>query len=147
MYKHILIPTDGSTVAEKAVDAAIEFAREAQARVTCFTAMPEYRIPTRGEILSGSMESFDAYERRAHEQAKAILERVAARARAVGVDVDTDMALSDTPYEAIIKAAVRHDCDLIFMASHGRRGVAELVHGSQTRGVLSHSKIPTMVYR
>jgi nucleotide-binding universal stress UspA family protein len=147
MYKHILIPTDGSQVAEKGVDAAIDFAREAHARVTCFTAMPEYRIPTQGEILSGRMESYDAYERRAQEQAQAILERVAARARAAGVDVDTDMVLSDTPYEAIIRAAVRHECDLIFMASHGRRGVAELVHGSQTRGVLSHSKIPTMVYR
>jgi nucleotide-binding universal stress UspA family protein len=147
MYTHILIPTDGSELAEKAVEAGIELARLTRARVTAFTAVPEYEVPGESEIMSRGMISPAEHERRSKEKADAVLERVAARARAAGVDCDTEFALSDRPWEAIIEAARRHGCDLIFMASHGRRGLAALVHGSETQGVLTHSAIPTMVYR
>jgi nucleotide-binding universal stress UspA family protein len=147
MYTHILIPTDGSELAEKAVEAGIELARLTRARVTAFIAVPEYQVPSEGEIVSRTAVSFDEHERRSKEKADAVLERIEARARAAGVDCDTDFALSDRPYEAIIEAARKHGCDLIFMASHGRRGLSALVHGSETQGVLTHSSIPTMVYR
>ena len=148
MFKHILIPTDGSETAEKAVEAGIDFAREANAKVTWFTAVPEYELPTQAAILSRQdIVTPDEHARRSRDKAEAIFGKIAARARAAGIDCDTDYVQSDYPYEAIIDAAKRHQCDLIFMASHGRSGISALVHGSQTKDVLTHSTIPTLVYR
>jgi nucleotide-binding universal stress UspA family protein len=147
MYKHILLPTDGSKLSDKAVKAAIEFAREARAQVTAFTAVPEYPIPDEIELMNRRAMSYAQYEVKAKAEAKKTLRKVAARARAAGVSCKEDYALCDRPYEAIIKAARKHGCDLIFMASHGRRGISALLHGSQTREVLTLSDIPTLVYR
>jgi nucleotide-binding universal stress UspA family protein len=147
MYRHILIPSDGSELAEKAVEAGIEFARKINARVTGFTAVPEYRTPSETELMAKHVISLAEYEDQAKRNAERILERIAARARAAGVEYDADFVQSDHPYEAIVRAAEAHGCDLIFMASHGRRGLSALVHGSETRGVLTHSTIPTLVYR
>jgi nucleotide-binding universal stress UspA family protein len=147
MYKHILIPTDGSELSRKAIDAALEFARETHAKVTAFTAVPEYQIPSEVELMSKRAISLDTYQRQAEQIAHSTLEPVEQTARAAGVDCDVDYALSDQPYQAIIDAAEKHGCDLIFMASHGRRGISALIHGSQTQGVLTHSTIPTLVYR
>jgi nucleotide-binding universal stress UspA family protein len=146
MYKHILIPTDGSEVAGKAVDEGLEFAKWAGASVTFFTALPEYQLPT-GEIFSRTAESLPDYERRAAQEAQRLLEGIAERARQAGVAADTEYALSDRPWQAIIRAAEKHGCDLIFIGSHGRRGVSAFLYGSETREVLSHSRIPTLVCR
>lgn len=147
MYRHILIPSDGSELAEKAVEAGIEFARSIHARVTGFTAVPEYRTPSESELMAKHVISLAEYEEQAKRNAERILERIGTRARAAGVEYDADFVQSDHPYEAIVRAAEAHGCDLIFMASHGRRGFAALMHGSETRGVLTHSTIPTLVYR
>ena len=147
MYKHILIPTDGSELSQKAIEASIEFAREAHARVTGFTAVPEYQIPSEVEMMARRAISLEQYEREAKQQAESRLQKIADRAREAGVEYDADYAHSDRPHEAIIRAAEKHGCDLIFMASHGRRGISALVHGSETQGVLTHSTIPTIVYR
>jgi nucleotide-binding universal stress UspA family protein len=147
MYRHILIPSDGSDLAEKAVDAGIEFARSIRARVTGFTAVPEYRAPSESELMAKQAISLAEYEQQARRNAERILERIAQRARAAGVEYDADYSQSDHPHEAIVRAAEAHGCDLIFMASHGRRGLSALVYGSETRGVLTHSTIPTLVYR
>jgi nucleotide-binding universal stress UspA family protein len=148
MYKHILIPTDGSETAEKAVAAGIQFARDANARITWFTAVPPYRPPSEGEMLARAhIVSLDEHEKRSREQAENMLARPAQRAREAGVECETDYAQSDHPYEAIIAAAKRHECDLIFMSSHGRKMLPALFFGSETRDVLSHSTIPTLVYR
>jgi nucleotide-binding universal stress UspA family protein len=147
MYKHILIPTDGSKLADKAVVAGLEFARKAKAKVTWFTAMPEYKLPSEGEIMARRGLSIEEHEKAVRAKAQQMLKRLQRRARAAGVACEGDYALSDRPAAAIIAAAQRHGCDLIFMASHGRRGVAALVHGSETRDVLTRSKIPTLVYR
>ncbi|HXM80464.1 MAG TPA: universal stress protein [Burkholderiales bacterium] len=147
MYKHILIPTDGSETADKAVDAGIDFARQANARITWFTAVPEYRLPGQGEVVSRKAISLDEHDRRSREQAEAIFAKVMPRAVAAGVECDSDYAQSDHPYQAIIASAERHGCDLILMASHGRHGISALLHGSETRDVLTHSSIPTLVYR
>ena len=147
MFKHILIPTDGSKFSEKAVQAAIEFARDAKARVTVFTAMPTYPVPSRSQLLSGKFENIAKYEERTIAKAEKMLSKIAESGRYAGVEAKCEVKLSDEPYEAIISAARSNGCDLIFMASHGRTGFQELLHGSQTHEVLSHSKIPTLVYR
>jgi nucleotide-binding universal stress UspA family protein len=147
MYKHILIPTDGSKTAAKAVEAGIDFAREARAKVTLFTAVPEYKPPSEAEILGRHVVSLEEHERRSLEKADAVLDPAAQQVRAAGVECETAFAESDHPYQAIIEAAERRGCDLIVMSSHGRHGLAALWHGSETREVLAHSRIPTLVYR
>lgn len=147
MYKHILIPTDGSPTADKAVDAGIEFARAAKAKVTLFTAVPEYQPPNESEIMQRNVVSLWDHERISRDKAQAILQPAAERVRAAGIECDTAYGESDQPYRAIIEAAQSHGCDLILMSSHGRQGLAELWHGSETREVLTHSRIPTLVYR
>ena len=147
MYKHILIPSDGTELSDKAIEAGVEFARESKAKVTGFTAVPEYQVPTEDEMMARRGVSLAQYEQDARLKAQRTLQRIIDRASAAGVEYEADYALSDRPYEAIIRAAQKHRCDLIFMASHGRRGISALIHGSQTRDVLTHSTIPTLVYR
>jgi nucleotide-binding universal stress UspA family protein len=114
--------------------------------VTAFTAMPEYHMQS-AEIVSRNIESLEHFERRSAQEAKQLLDGIAERARSAGVAFDADFALSDRPWQAIIRAAEKNGCDLIFIASHGRRGVSALLHGSETREVLVNSRIPTLVYR
>lgn len=147
MYKHILIPTDGSATADKAVEAGIAFAREAGARVTLFTAVPEYEVPNEAAVMARQIVSIDEHDRRSAKSARDVLDPAARRARAAGVDCDTDFAQSNRPSEAIVAAAAGHGCDAIFMSSHGRMGLSRLWHGSETEEVLTHSTIPTLVYR
>jgi len=147
MYKHILIPTDGSPTADKAVQEGLAFAREAGARVTFFTAVPEYEVPNEAALMARHVISVYEHDRRSAQRAQEILAPAARRARDAGVDCDTDSAQSNRPSEAIVAAASSHGCDAIFMASHGRTGIARLWHGSETEEVLTHSEIPTLVYR
>jgi nucleotide-binding universal stress UspA family protein len=147
MYKHILIPTDGTETAEKAVKAGLTFAKWARAKVTLFTAMPEYRIPTSGEFVSRSVMSMAEYERRSMAQAKKLLDKAARRAKTAGVKTAAAAVLSDQPGQAIVAAADKNGCDLIFIGSHGRKGLSALLLGSQTHEVLYRSRIPTLVYR
>jgi len=148
MYKHILIPTDGSRTAQKAVEAGIDYARESGARLTFFTAVPEYEGPLVSEVMAHKpVMSLAEHARLSAEKASAILAPALERARSCGVTFDADHALNDQPYRAIIEAARRHGCDAIFMSSHGRNGLARLLRGSETFAVLSHSDIPTVVLR
>jgi nucleotide-binding universal stress UspA family protein len=142
VYKHILIPIDGSPSAEKAIAAGIEFARNAKARVTLFTAVPEKRPA--GE--SQRVARWD-HERISCDSAQGILRPAAARLRAAGVECDTAYAECERPHEAIIDAARARCCDLILMSSLGRRELSELWYGSETHAVLEHSSIPTLVCR
>jgi nucleotide-binding universal stress UspA family protein len=147
MYQHILIPTDGTETADKAVVAGIDYAREAGARVLFFTAMPEYHLPSQAELMARRGTPLHEYERQARDAAAAILERAASRARQAEVSFATEYALSDRPSAAIIDTAKRHGCDAIFMATHARTGFAAFLHGSETRDVLVNSDIPTLIYR
>ena len=147
MYKHILIPTDGTPTAEKAVAAGLKFARWSKAKVTVFTAVPEYRLPTTSEVAARKVMPIAEYERRAKAQGQKLLDKVARRARAAGVTLAAETALSDRPAEAIVAAAQKNGCDLIFIGSHGRAGIKAMLLGSQTHEVLSRSSIPTLVYR
>ena len=147
MYKHILIPTDGSATAEKGIEAGIAFAREAGARITFFTAVREYQPPSESDPAGRHAPSLWDHERISRDKAQAILQPAVERARAAGVEAATAYAQSDHAYEAIVEAAESRGCDLILMSSHGRDGLAGLWYGSDTRDVLAHSSIPTLVYR
>ena len=147
MYKHILIPTDGSPIADKAVQEGLEFARETGARVTFFTAVPEYEVPNDAAVMARQIISIDEHDRRSAKLAGEILAPAAGRAREAGVEFDTNFVQSNRPSEAIVAAARDHGCDAIFMASHGRTGLARMWQGSETEAVLTHSAIPTLVYR
>jgi nucleotide-binding universal stress UspA family protein len=147
MFKHILIPTDGSPVAIKAVRAGIRFAHEIGAKVTAYQAIGTLltHIDEEGYVVDPKMH--DAFERTARETAQRRLDAIGKLARTAGVTFNSAVTMVDTPYKGIIDAAKKHKCDVIFMASHGRRGVSGLLMGSVTQKVLTHCKIPVLVYR
>jgi len=147
MYKHILIPTDGSAIAEKAVTAGLEFARETSAKVTLFTAVPEYQPPSECDVMARRVVSVAEHDRNSEQRAQEILARAVDEARAAKLTFDTAYVQSNQPWQAIIEAAEHHGCDAIFMASHGRKGLAAAWYGSQTKEVLTHTTLPTLVYR
>lgn len=147
MFKHILVPTDGSQLSQDTVRRAVAFAKEAGARVTAFFAKPEYPVTYFGEGALIDPTTPEKFSEMADQQAKEVLDFVAEECRKVEVDCQTMSATSDIPYEAIIGAAEKAGCDLIFMASHGRKGISGLLLGSETNKVLTHSKIPVLVYR
>lgn len=147
MFKHLLVPTDGSQLSDAAVGRAVTFAKEAGARVTFFYAQPDFPMPIYGEGALIDPTTPEQFAKSAEQEAKNILDKAKTAADDVGVVADTDTAVNEVPYEAIIDAADRHGCDLIFMASHGRRGIAGLLLGSETQKVLTHSKIPVLIYR
>ena len=145
MYKHILVATDGSELSDKAVDAAVGLAGNLGAKLTGFHATQDYPImpfPDVAGSLTPAMWKTDQGKR-----ARRILEKVEAKAKKAGVACDTGFSLAVHPYEAIIQAAKKARCDLIVMASHGRRGIKGIVLGSETNKVLTHSKLPVLVVR
>jgi nucleotide-binding universal stress UspA family protein len=145
MYKHILLPTDGSELSATAVRDGVRFAKEIGARVTALHVTP----PFHSTELSPSAyaQHIHEHDAKAKESAQRALGAVADVARAAGVPCTTEHRVSHSPYEAIIALAAEAGCDLIFMASHGRRGVAALLLGSETNKVLTHCKIPVLVTR
>ena len=147
MFKHILLPTDGSRLSARAAKAAVRFARANGARITAFHAAPPYRPDISGDFVPASFMSLAEYTKQAKTRADRYLGQVKQLADAAKVRCAGARASSDMPHEAIIKAAKAHKCDLIFMASHGRRGLAGLLIGSDTTKVLTHCKLPVLVYR
>jgi nucleotide-binding universal stress UspA family protein len=145
MYKHILLPTDGSELSARAVREGIQFAREIGARVTVVTVTPPfYPAEMSPSSLTAHAEEHEAKSKAAAERALAPAAEAAAAARVPCTPV---RRVSDSPFEEIIKVAGEAGCDLIFMASHGRRGVSALLLGSETNKVLTHSRVPVLVTR
>jgi nucleotide-binding universal stress UspA family protein len=147
MFKHILVPTDGSPLSTEAVRKAVEFAKEAGARITLFYAKPDYPVAFYGEGALIDPTTPEKFAEMAEKQAREILGAAEEIARTAGVPAAVRTDTNDSPYDAIISAATAAGCDLIFMASHGRRGLSGLLLGSETQKVLTHSKIPVLVYR
>jgi nucleotide-binding universal stress UspA family protein len=145
MFSHILISTDGSLFSEKAVEMGLGLAKSLSARVTILTASLPFHVLTMDTMsLSDTKENYSAdAEKRANAMFKLGLDR----ANGLGVAADSKHVFHDHPYEAIINAAAQGGCDLIVMASHGRRGIAGLLLGSETTKVLTHSKVPVLVCR
>jgi nucleotide-binding universal stress UspA family protein len=147
MFKHILVPTDGSDLSKETARRAVSFAKEAGARITAFFAKPEYPVSYYGEGALIDPTTPEKFAELAEQQAQDTLDFVAELCASAGVEVHKLSLTSDVPYQAIIDAATQAGCDLIFMASHGRRGFSALLLGSETNKVLTHSKIPVLVYR
>ncbi len=147
MFKHILVPTDGSPLSQEAVKRAIAFAKEAGADITFFYAKPEYPVAFYGEGALIDPTTPEKFAEMAEQQAQTVLNSCAQQAADALVSCTLKSETSDIPYEAIIAAAESGGCDLIFMASHGRRGISGLLLGSETQKVLTHSRIPVLVYR
>ncbi len=147
MFKRILIPTDGSKVADKAVKAGIRFAQEIRARVVGYYAIEPVQAYyySEGTMVDGRLIA--ELDRQAKATGEKTLAAMAKLAKARRVRFDSLCDRPGTAYDGIIRAARRKRCDAIFMASHGRSGVAKLMMGSVTQKVLAHSKIPVLVYR
>lgn len=145
MYKRILIPTDGSDASQRAILAGVDFAREVGAEVVGLTATPAFHVLSMdSEMLEETPEQFAAVS---EARARRILADVENAAQGVGVACRIEHAIDDDPYAAIIATAQRLGCDLIVMASHGRRGLKGVLLGSETQKVLVHSTIPVLVHR
>lgn len=158
MYRNILVPTDGSPLSAKAVEQALSLAKSVGARITVLHVVPPLaELPAaevtetygslvdEGYILPSSIGN--AVQERLAARSKAMLEAACARAAATGVECESIVATSSAPHEAIIHQAAVSGCDLILMASHGRKGVQAIVLGSETTKVLVHSKLPVLVVR
>jgi nucleotide-binding universal stress UspA family protein len=145
MYKNILIPTDGSELAGNAVKHGIAFAKEIGAKITVLTVTAPLDLfmldPQYVEDASAQ------YRKDVQEHTAKVFGAIANEAKAAGVACDTVQVEHDLPYQVIIDTARSKGCDLIVMASHGRRGISAIVLGSETVKVLTHSKIPVLVHR
>ena len=147
MFKHLLVPTDGSELSQDTARRAVSFAREAGARITAFYAKPEYPVTYYGEGALIDSTTPEQFAELAEQQAQENLGFVENLCQQADVSCAKLELTSDVPYEAIIDAATQSKCDLIFMASHGRRGINGLLIAGETHKVLTHSKIPVLVHR
>lgn len=146
MFTNILVPTDGSDSSQHAVRTAVNLAKTHQARVTGIHVIPDYHLLIAYEGAFDPVTE-ERIEQEAKSRAEKYLEFVRAASAEAGVACDTICETSDHPYDAIIKAADARKCDLIVMTSHGRKGLAAVLLGSETRKVLTHAKIPVLVVR
>ncbi len=145
MYRHIMIPTDGSELSKSAISAGVALARALQAKVTGITVSTPFHVFTLEPMMVTDTPA--QYEADCEALATKYLAVVQAEAMRAGVPYEVAHVVHDEPYRAIIETAESRGCDLIVMASHGRKGVAALVLGSETTKVLTHSKIPVLVCR
>ncbi len=144
MFKRILVPTDGSDITGKAVATTISLAKSVGAKVYTISVKEPFPYSAISEMQpTPPQEFFDAQERIASKRVQAVVD--ACRADGVTCEAHTVEALH--PWEAIIDHAKRQECDLVVMASHGRRGVAALLLGSETQKVLTHTAVPVLVVR
>ena len=148
MYKHILLPSDGSPLSEKAVKQCMRLAKSVGAKVTAVNVTPEYQmVIDEGFVMPAAPLIKKRFEEETARRSQKILADVKTEAAAAGVDCSGVSVTSGVPYEAIIKQAKKSKCDLIMMASHGRKGLSSLLLGSETAKVLTHSTIPVLVVR
>lgn len=147
MYQRILIATDGSTLSRKAVNSGIELAELTGAQVVALNVVPRYPLSYFEGGMSVPVSDVARIEKQWAESAQAVVDGVKASAEAKGVKIKAVTTKSDLIAESIIAAAKKHKCELIVMASHGRRGLKRLLLGSETAHVLTHSHIPVLVLR
>lgn len=145
MYRSILFPTDGSQLSQRAADTALQFAQLNGARLTVISVVqPTPFVPIADAVALPDAELLD---RQMQQAAQHNLDQVQAAAMAAGVPCEAVLAQSTNPYEAIVKTAEERHCDIILMASHGRKGLNKLILGSETQKVLAHTDLPVLVLR
>jgi nucleotide-binding universal stress UspA family protein len=142
MYKHILIATDGSELAAKAVSTGLALAKQLKAMVTVVTAIEPWAAIATGEAAAAFVE----YQKAAAQDAARVLGEVSTTAKAQGIRCET-VTVTESAAEAIVATAKSRECDLIVMSSHGRRGVARVLLGSQAMRVLISSSVPVLICR
>ena len=147
MYQRILVPTDGSTLSKKAVKSAIEMAAVAGAELIALYVVPRYPVSYFEGGISVPDSEVARTERQWAEKGQAVVDAVQKTALAAGVKARGVLARSDLVAESVISTAKKHRCDLIVMASHGRRGVSALLLGSETTRVLVHCAVPVLVVK
>ena len=147
MFKNVLIPTDGSKLSLKAIKSGVAFSKSIGARVTGCHVVEPLQPYYFGDYIPPDMPTPKEFERHAREVGEKYVKQIEAAARAAGLEFSGSVVKSDSPHTGIINAAKKGACDLIFMASHGRSGLSGLLLGSETHKVLTHSKIPVLVYR
>jgi nucleotide-binding universal stress UspA family protein len=149
MFKHILVPIDDSPLSLKAAKYAVRVARSSRARVTALHVIPPFRVLAGIDGVAADPELYSPVEyRKSTEQyARKLLAKVEAIAKTARVKCDPVFVTDDQPWRAIIRSAKGRRCDLVVMASHGRRGIAAILLGSETTKVLTHSKVPVLVCR
>jgi nucleotide-binding universal stress UspA family protein len=140
MYRHILIPTDGSELAEHGVEHGLALAKSLAAKVSVIFVVEPF-----SELTGRFLEAVATYAQLRREQAASVLNRVANAAKEAGVSCETIQVESEQPHQGIIAAAEEKGCDLIVMSSHGRSGLSKLLVGSVTNKVLAHAKTPVLV--
>ncbi|GAB3767157.1 universal stress protein [Ramlibacter monticola] len=147
MYKRILVPTDGSALSKKAIKSAVELAAALGAEVVALNVVPRYPRSYFEGGVSVSVADVARIEKQWAEQGQAVADEVGKAAAKAGVQSRATTVRSDLVAEAILAAARKSRCDLIVMASHGRRGIKRLLLGSETQHVLTHGNIPVLVLR
>jgi len=147
MYKRILVPTDGSALSKKAVKSAVELAATVGAEVVALNVVPRYPTSYFEGGISVSPNEVARVEKQWAEKGQALADEVEKAAEKAGVVAKAITVRSDLVAEAILNAAKKHKCDLVVMASHGRRGLKRLLLGSETQHVLTHGNIPVLVLR
>ena len=146
MFKHILISTDGSPISNKAAKAGIALASALGAKVSAYCAVEPLQ-PMYVEGYAFDQKVIEEIEQHARKAAQKRVDAIGKVAKAARVPFTSVVTKTSPPYEGIIAAAKKQKCDVIFMASHGRGGLSSLIMGSVTQKVLSHSRIPVVVYR
>lgn len=147
MFKHILLPTDGSELSERTSQQAVKLAKPLGAKITAVHVMGGYDIMLENQYL-GSPDVPDMrqyYETEMAARTKKILDPIKKAALDAGVECDSVVATGDSIYETILKQAAQSGCDVIIMASHGKKGMNDVLLGSETQKVLTHGKIPVLV--
>ncbi|MGZ5093809.1 MAG: universal stress protein [Burkholderiales bacterium] len=147
MYKHILLPTDGSELAKRAIESGVRLAKSVGARVTGLHVIAKLGSSSLERWAFGEAKSRVRMEAILAEQAEKYIAMIESAAKKAGVRCECICVTGGAPYEEIIKAATSRGCDLIYMASHGKRGESALLLGSETAKVLAHSPIPVLVHR
>jgi nucleotide-binding universal stress UspA family protein len=147
MYQRILVTTDGSALSRKAVRSAIDLAAATGASLVALNVVPRYPMSYFEGGVSISPEDVSRIEKKWAEDGQAIVNAVEKLGKAEGVTVKATVARSDLVAESILAAAKKHKCDLIVMASHGRKGIKRLLLGSETQHVLTHGSVPVLVLR
>lgn len=146
MYKHILVPTDGSELSTQAARAAVALAKSSGARITAFYAKPGYPQEYYDDGAPSGPNKPEEFAKSTEKQARRALDFVTDLCKKADVKGNRISVTSDTPAQAILDAASKAGCDLIFMASRGRHGLSALLLGSETYKVLTNAKIPVLVH-
>lgn len=145
MFKTILLPTDGSPLSEKATATAIEFAKLNGAKIVGVSVVQPFPFSSFSD--GGIVLDAGVYERQMQEAAQRNVDKIAAAAKAAAVPFEGVVAMAVSPYEEIVATAEKYHCDIILMASHGRKGLNKFFVGSETQKVLGHTNLPVMVLR